>query len=761
MLTTFLDFPPDILQLIIDYLSIDDFVSLSSVNKLLRDELHQESSARRCIQHNLPFATEGQSALAHGQHYLSTLFRISGQRRSLRAGYPHAVSHVASSDSWVYNEGTLVYVGLENELRILDLASKSFEERILGVRFIVSKIPAKALSGVHDWTFEILAVKDSILCLSATHSDGSCYLLALDISDEDAGERCVFCEPLLSTKHLTVLLDRQHLCYCTLSARNSIGIGHLEWLLRRYRLSTSTTRRNVVEAKQLVDHHDAQEQIGSFNGSTEPYKSPIQLRGLSGDDSATIAFTLHNGSFIALTNTPDPTPVCVRRRDQESHWISHYRYIMFPLDEPKPHMHPKNLFRRRHDEGVLHDAWTQLSFTTDEVTGRLLLTEARREWVTDVETKSEGWVRSWYTMPFLEAIEEQSRASSRQLLSGDARHRHSTDVTKRFEASGQESHQLHWRTDEFVHAEDSSGSRSSFMPADSDASTPSTLENKSTASPPVTARPPRAAYIRPKTLFSTYDSNQQLAVEIVIDDVLDYRFPTNIDPHAPSHYIAAQKARLRCVSRTETTPTQLGRIRYTDSKIRLWPNAATNEAHEVALPQDLINEVLSPPCGSKRFRSAQAALGPGILLVSFTGSDDFPCSSRSADAALRRGCDCKPKLWCISFEPSWSYAGMKDLRFGLSFVPGGSNEVPPPLGPYAYAGASSPEKRAKRKRDKEDPERTDKTATTISNAMLTHMDNSPEHASTSVSLPAAPSPTLTIWKEKAMYLRLRKGWRLR
>ena len=121
--------------------------------------------------------------------------------------------------------------------------------------------------------------------------------------------------------------------------------------------------------------------------------NPLQLHGFFGTDvGSTIALEIHEGYFYAVSNQTS-------FEVEEIDWTSFYHCMRFPIDNPIPDCLESNkkLWRRQHDEGVIHDSWTDLSLQIDESTNNLMIVEARREYQKSLSRQ----VRTYYISEFV------------------------------------------------------------------------------------------------------------------------------------------------------------------------------------------------------------------------------------------------------------------------------------------------------------------------------------------------------------------------
>jgi hypothetical protein len=206
-----------------------------------------------------------------------------------------------------------------------------------------------------------------LACVCEISETGESWLVVLDSSkskdpsgpEAEQKRQVLLREPLNCTTKLFVRQNGSYLYYGTHSAFGSHG--HHEWMVQGFDLANG--QRVTQKPLQLVDF------FGSELGST-------------------VCFEIHNGSFYAVSNQ---TSLEVEEVD----WTSHYHCIQFALDERKPNLKPRKLWRRQHKEGPLNDSWTELSIQKDEQTDELLIVECRKEYMGGGSTN----VRTYYMQP--------------------------------------------------------------------------------------------------------------------------------------------------------------------------------------------------------------------------------------------------------------------------------------------------------------------------------------------------------------------------
>ncbi len=80
---------------------------------------------------------------------------------------------------------------------------------------------------------------------------------------------------------------------------------------------------------------------------------------------------------------------------EEVDWTSYYHCIKIPLGEEKPDLEAHPIWQRQHGEGPINDSWTDLSLQKDEQTNELLIVECRKEWLGGGSAN----IRTYYTQP--------------------------------------------------------------------------------------------------------------------------------------------------------------------------------------------------------------------------------------------------------------------------------------------------------------------------------------------------------------------------
>jgi hypothetical protein len=311
-----------------------------------------------------------------GLHSGKTTFRRAVERlflsrEALRTAQPYSASIIAYGTDFTYNNGVLCYHS-KGHIRLLDIHGCSRTEDYIDTtkwkRHLTQNHPIQDLSPELHPSISHLSYKNGILaCVCEISETGESWLVVLDPyqakdpskPETEPKSRVLLREQLSCTTKLFIRQDDLHLYYGTHSAYGSHG--HHAWRVQGFDLATG--HRVTEKPIQLVDF------FGSELGST-------------------VCFDIHNGSFYAVSNQ---TSLEVEEVD----WTSQYHCIQFALDERKPNLTPRKLWRRQHNEGPLNDSWTELSIQKDEQTDELLIVECRKEYMGGGSAN----VRTYYTQP--------------------------------------------------------------------------------------------------------------------------------------------------------------------------------------------------------------------------------------------------------------------------------------------------------------------------------------------------------------------------
>ncbi|KAI1626226.1 hypothetical protein EDD37DRAFT_334612 [Exophiala viscosa] len=667
-----------------------------------------------------------------------TLDRCNDYNHALQTASPYSAAIIAHATSFSYHAGILCYT-TNTGLRVLDFNNCGrgrATEKVLSNDVFVEHL--------------VQGYADDIVTLVGDFGTHGNHLFAVNVSQKfnqpltTWRSRMVLCVELRSTNRLFVRHNSRYLVVGTHSATGDDD--HHEWLLERY---------DLASGKPVT-------------------KEPLQLRNLFGSDiGSTICFGLYGGRFYAVTNQ---TSI----ETEEVDWTSYYEVIDIDVSDPHPDCTIWGIWRRQHLEGPINDAWTDLGFQIDHRTGELLIVECRKEWV-DGGSRS---IRTYYTQSFQRAKKVDLRLARRHPPGDQMARTLDEKSNSRYE-------EPNTRVGRYVHAE---------FPLE---------QNESSGGGEGNVK----EYIRAKTKWNGYHFNAQCFVDLVTEEV-----------RVDGEWRPKERIKLRVVSRDGLSPLvpdvegvcpesiravegawpnrmlvrprvkdrdreemEDGEEAYSKSRVYLWP------------PDDLgSQDLLDVLCPGGRAGDVKACLGDeGIVYMAgpVTGGERA--------------------LVFVSFDPMFGFDGMRRVD-GSPVCARGVDVKPPALATRVgmnrlpsvnVVGMVRGTKRANEDGRSDGQEMADRTkrvkvktdcdhagfdtamivgggqgvsTTALPSPPLTMTSSSPSSVARDEHFPSvspsqlgrssdpggSPNPImngrrLTQWREKAMYLSIRKGFWLR
>jgi hypothetical protein len=339
--------------------------------------------------------------------------RLYRRRTAISTGTPVAACVLGSASDFVYQQGILCFLG-DHTIKIMDIHG-SGSECSWPITTLWKDLP---FTGDAD-SISLLYYSDDVLSLkfedSVAHRD---WLLVLKVSMERHLCEMITYVPLDSTTKIFVRNTREYLYYGTHSLTGNHG--YHEWCIQGISLKTDcpfpekcrTTREDGNKFQSL------KLQLSNFPGA---------------DIGSTVTFEIHDGNFYAVSN-------CSSFGVVEVDWTSFYHCVRFPIPDPRPDTCEVNmrLYRRQHCEGPIHDSWTDLSLQVDEETNRLMIVEARQEWL-DGRSKQN---RTFY-MRDIKFLDINDPGEVMELPADDAFVPHSTSQSKYARKQPREMWQVH------------------------------------------------------------------------------------------------------------------------------------------------------------------------------------------------------------------------------------------------------------------------------------------------------------------------------
>ncbi|KAM0337786.1 hypothetical protein ACHAPU_011513 [Fusarium lateritium] len=341
-----LKLPVEIVSLLVELLGLDDTFNLAlscpSLSYIIRDRRMCRLALMKA-----PYSAEAQEAQAT-KDFPRAFRKLIKRRMAVRAAEPWKVAIVAMADHFIYTNGHLCYTVDNKHLRVLNTLQQTPTTELTVDVTLLLRLAVRDYDPTKPHTFEPLHFSEGIIsCLATQILPDSTTCSWLVIFELRETPRWVVVQRPCSRRPLFVRNDKNYLLWGSKS-RTRLD-GSYRWCLHCLDLQT-----RKWSDSQLV--------LWDFDGATV------------GSD---ICFEIIDGQFYCVSNT---------MKTQTDHGVRNnfYQVIRFPVDNAtheaceKPPM--RNLWRRHESEGAVDERWTSLQLAKDEVTGRLLIVETRKEW---------------------------------------------------------------------------------------------------------------------------------------------------------------------------------------------------------------------------------------------------------------------------------------------------------------------------------------------------------------------------------------------
>ncbi|KAK1980107.1 hypothetical protein LZ30DRAFT_629825 [Colletotrichum cereale] len=336
--------PIEITTYIADSLDLHDIFNLSLVCSQFGYLVQNEDICRVALEKHAPYSAEAQSARSTRQ-YAHCLRRLVKTRAAIATAAPYSVALVAQADEFIYCNGMLCYTHGQESLRLLHLHESAGSEIVINTRALLQSALGSDL-GNSRYKFRPIHFACGIVsCLySPPKSEGRSRLIILDLQ-----RKILLADHHLeSTSKLFVRNTREHLYYGTHSLTGDDGFKR--WALKRF---------DIGKDQWAPDHLELEDLVGS-------------------DIGVTVCFEIFGDHFYGLSSLNS-------FEVYEGNWTSYYYGFRLPLGSTQAEdlqLTSRNaMWRRQHEEGPIDDRWSTLQLERDSVTGIIMVTECRREWL--------------------------------------------------------------------------------------------------------------------------------------------------------------------------------------------------------------------------------------------------------------------------------------------------------------------------------------------------------------------------------------------
>ncbi|OAG09348.1 uncharacterized protein CC84DRAFT_1193214 [Paraphaeosphaeria sporulosa] len=365
--------PFDVLFYITSHLGFDDIVSLAHSCRQLRSLLQENGICRKAIEAEFKYTKEARLAQEQRISYCDAFSHIQDRRHAFSKAHPFSARVIGRANDFCYRKGILCILE-GNTIRVSD-AHAHGPATTIDLSLIIVEY-SESSSSSSDVKLSLLYYNDDIVTIyvegRGRHNNGRLYAITTKPGVSDQA-RLIKRIRLEASDRVFARHTSRFLYYGTYTSVGSQG--HYEW---------------EVQGVSLNDENSLP-------------CTPIQLHGFFGTDlGPTIAFEIHEGYFYAVSNQST-------FEAEEIDWTSFYHCMRLPVDNPKAEFLESNkkLWRRQHDEGVIHDSWTDLSLQIDESTNDLMIVEARREYQKNLSRQ----VRTYYISEFVSGFDSPSSST--------------------------------------------------------------------------------------------------------------------------------------------------------------------------------------------------------------------------------------------------------------------------------------------------------------------------------------------------------------
>ncbi|KAI0470694.1 hypothetical protein GGR56DRAFT_660095 [Xylariaceae sp. FL0804] len=343
--------PYEIMAYIVRELDMEEIFHLSCSGKHFQYLVREENFCKAILLAKAPYARETADVLSeaeHGASFSRAVRRLVKRRKALSQASPYAAGIVGFADSFQYIRGVLCYI-IEHRpkrwLRILDFHRRPDQELVVDIPALVSTaVPTSAKS--RKYKFRILYHAEGITsCLfSFALPQTENWLLIF----EARTQRILQKHLLRSSSRIFVRNDRNYLYFGT---HSDVGAdGSRKWVINGFDLQAGSWLPQKMHLSNLVGY----------------------------DIGSTVCFEIIDDYFYGLSNQTD-------FETEEIDWTSYYYCFRFRLGEQDARntqvMRRGDGWRRQHSEGPIDDRWGFLALEKDEATGKALIVESRREWL--------------------------------------------------------------------------------------------------------------------------------------------------------------------------------------------------------------------------------------------------------------------------------------------------------------------------------------------------------------------------------------------
>ncbi|KAH6665909.1 hypothetical protein F5X68DRAFT_265725 [Plectosphaerella plurivora] len=336
--------PCELIALVTEWLDLEDICSLGFTSRYFFGTLmFNESIAKRALEYHAPDALETREAQANKPGSYARNFRRCLKRNlAITNAEPFQVATIAMADNHVYSSGMLCYSTSRQHIRLRDLHRSSTHEIEIDSRMLLDQALAES---VGKYVFYPIHYAEGVLSCTYQHSIQSVlstFLLFVDPHlQEVLGSRRIHVEggkPVIrNTKECVFFIERE-------ASRQTAP--SFEWVIQTLDLQKKSWSQESIR-------------LPSITGSVI---------------DKTVCFDIIGDYFYAVCSDQG------RYAPDTIDWTSSYRVVRCLLSD-MTQKEEVEIWRRKHEEGPINDAWTSIKLEQDPRTGELSILEVRMEWL--------------------------------------------------------------------------------------------------------------------------------------------------------------------------------------------------------------------------------------------------------------------------------------------------------------------------------------------------------------------------------------------
>lgn len=294
-------------------------------------------------QRRVPSILETHEARNGSNSWARSLRRCLKRLLAIASAQPFQVAVVATADNFIYSSGMLCYSTSRQHIRLRDLRYSSTDEiEIDSLALLNEAHPVPQRMAKYSF-WPIFYSEGTLSCIYQHRigTDASSHMVVIDPHRHEVIKSWQFST---SGGYPVIRNNRDRLLF--MERQESHGPGQYQWTVKNLDLHTKEWAQAEVRLPSLT---------GDFIGKT-------------------VCFGIIGDHLYAVCSDPR------RYAPDTADWTSTYLVVRILLSNMKK-SEETEIWRRKHEEGPINDAWTALKVERDPRTGIPTIIEVRMEWL--------------------------------------------------------------------------------------------------------------------------------------------------------------------------------------------------------------------------------------------------------------------------------------------------------------------------------------------------------------------------------------------